>query len=265
MTIAIGVLASETELRPDHLVLLADTKGSFGNGFSMDRLHKLFAAPDVGLYCAAAGLMDRAAEFFKVIHLFLTDLQGPSGYGRLFQTVHGACDSYKRMRFKYDVLPKYAYLIPRLRDDFEESDLSPTLLKEWQGFDFGCQMIVSSFDVEGKPYLFVADGTGEVTNVTFPGFVAIGSGQDQAMFWLSYRNHNLEFSAKKAAYHAFEAKLMAESSPFVNDQLDLIIASKDKHHIATRANPKPDGIPVTVAELREMFLTYGPKETDDLK
>jgi hypothetical protein len=29
MTIGIGVLASETELRPDHLILMADTKDSF--------------------------------------------------------------------------------------------------------------------------------------------------------------------------------------------------------------------------------------------
>jgi len=209
MTIGIGVLASKTELRPDHVILLADTKGSFGDGFSMDRLHKVFAAPDIGLYCAAAGLMDRAAELFKVVSLFLTDLKGVVGYGRLFEAAHGACDSYKRIRFKYDILPKYAYLIPRLRDDFTESDLTPTLLAEWQKFDFGCQMIVSSFDTEGKPYLFVLDGNGQVVNCTFPGFAAIGSGQEQAMFWLSYRQHNLGFSVRRAAYHAFEAKLMA--------------------------------------------------------
>ena len=49
MTIAIGALASETDLKPDHLILMADTKGSFGDGFSMDRLHKLFADPEIGL------------------------------------------------------------------------------------------------------------------------------------------------------------------------------------------------------------------------
>lgn len=265
MTIAIGVLASETDLRPDHVILLADTKGSFGAGFSMDRLHKLFADPGIGLYCAAAGLMDRAAELFKTISLFLRELQGPVGYGRVFQAVHGACDTYKRMRFRYDVLPRYAYLIPRLRDDFEERDLSPTLLEEWQKFDFGCEMIVSSFDSEGKPYLFAADGSGGVQNLTFPGFAAIGSGAGQAMFWLSYRHHNLGFPLKRAAYHAFEAKLMAESSPFVNEELDVIIASYKSHYIVTRTNPKPDGVPFTVAELRELANQYGPKETDDLR
>ena len=264
MTIAIGALASETELRPDHVILMADTKGSFGDNFSMSRLHKLFAAPDIGLYCGAAGLMDRAAELFKVLDLFLRELKNTVGYGRLFEAVHGACDSYKRVRFKYDVLPKYAYLIPRLQDDFSESDLTPTLLKEWQEFDFGCQMIASSFDSEGKPYLFLLDGTGQVVNCTFPGFAAIGTGQEQAMFWLSYRHHNLGFSVQRAAYHAFEAKLMAESSPFVNEQIDMIIASHKKYYIVTRTNPEPEGVPVTVAKLRELAEKYGPKETEGL-
>lgn len=230
----------------------------------MGQLHKLFAAPSVGLYAVGADKMDRAAELFTAVSLFLKDLQGPTRYGRLFQAVHAASDTYKRMRFKYDVLPKYAHL-PTLPDTFNESDLTPNLLKEWQEFYFGCQMIVSSFDLEGKPYLFLIDGTGEVHNLTFPGFAAIGSGQKQAMFWLSYPNHNLGFSARRAAYHEFEAKLMAESSPFVNEQLDLVIANKDKHFIATRANPKPEGIPITVAERSELFLAYGPKETDGLK
>ena len=266
MTIGIGVLASESAtIRPDHLIVIADTQGSFGDEFSMNQLHKMFVAPELGLYAIAADLIDRAAELFKVVSLFMTDLQVVTGYGRLFQAVHGAADSYKRMRFKYDILPKYAYPPPLLPDDFSENSLGPTLLKEWQEFDFRCQMLVGSFDVEGKPYLFHIDGTGEVTNFTFPGFAAIGSGQSQAMFWLSYRQHNLGFPVKRAAYHAFEAKLMAESSPFVNDQIDLLIANKTKHWIITRNKPKPDGAPVTIAELREFHSIYGPRETDDLK
>jgi len=266
MTIGVGVLASESAaLRPDHLILMADTKGSFGDAFSMNQLHKLFIAPEFDLYATAADSMDRAAELFKVVSLFMRDLQGVTGYGRLFQAVHAAADTYKRMRFKYDLLPKYAYPPPVLPDDFDESVLGPSLLKEWQEFDFRCQMLVGSFDLEGKPYLFHIEGTGEVTNFTFPGFAAVGSGQNQAMFWLSYRHHNLGFPVKRAAYHAFEAKLMAESSPFVNEQIDLVIAKKEKHWVITRNDPEPESAPVTIAELRELFLAYGPKETDDLK
>src|SRR5260370_15542476 len=266
MTIGVGVLASESAtLRPDHLILMADTKGSFGDEFSMNHLHKMFIAPELGLYATAADFMDRAAELFKVVSLFMKDLPVVTGYGRLFQAVHGAADAYKRMRFKYDVLPKYAYLIPKLADDFSESDLTPTLLRKWRKFNFRCEMLVGSFDLEGKPYLFHIHGTGEVTNFTFPGFAAIGSGRKQAMFWLSYRHHNLGFPVKRSAYHAFEAKLMAESSPFVNEQIDLVIANKEKHWILTKSNPKPDETPLPIPYLRKLFSTYGPKETDDMK
>jgi len=264
MTIGIAVLAAEGSNPPDHVILLADTKGSFGDEFSMNQLHKLFIDPKLGLYTVAADQMDKAAELFKTIHLFMTDLIGPIGYGRLFQAVHGASDTYKRIRFKYDILPKYAHIPPSIPDDFNESHLTPTLLEEWRNYYFGCQMVVSSFDTEGKPYLFLIDGTGEVLNLTFPGFAAIGSGREQAMFWLSYRHHNLGLNVKRATFHAFEAKLMAESSPFVNEQIDLVIANKDKCWVATRTNPKPEGIPITVAELQELFGSYGPKETDDL-
>ena len=265
MTIGMGVLASETELRPDHVILMADTKGSFGNDFSTGVLHKLFADPILDLYAVAADHMDQAAELFKTIHLFLRELWAGKGYGGIFQAVHAASDVYKRVRFKYDVLPKYAHIPESIPDNFTDEQLGPALLEEWRNFYFGCQMIVSSFDLEGKAYLFTIDGTGEVINCTFPGFSAIGSGMNNALFWLSYRNHNLGAPIKRAAYHAFEAKIMAEKSPFVNEEIDMVIAKKGHHFILTKALPKPQGTPVTVAELREMFSVYGPKVTDDLK
>jgi hypothetical protein len=265
MTIGIGVLASESRIKPDHLILLADTQGSFGADFSMNHLHKVFVDPALDLYTVAAGKMDRAAELFKTLGVFFSDDKGLKGYGRLFTSVHAAADCYKRIRFKYDVLPLHAYPPQSIPDDFNEIHLSPSLLAEWQQFDFGCQMIVGAFDTEGKAMLFTVDGTGEVGNSMFPGFTAIGSGLNNAMFWLSYRHHNLGFPVRRATYHAFEAKLMAEQSPFVNTQIDLVIASKEKNFSVTRHNPRPDGVPITIEELREMFLIYGPKETDDLK
>jgi hypothetical protein len=35
--------------------------------------------------------------------------------------------------------------------------------------------------------------------------------------------------------------------------------------VKPRANPKPDGIPVPVAELWDLHSIYSPKATDDLK
>jgi hypothetical protein len=266
MTIGIGVLGSAGDtVRPDHLVLLSDTKGSFGDGFSMNHLHKMFIDPALGLYTIAAGKMDRAAELFKTLASFYSDENHLKGYGKLFTSVHAASDCYKRVRFKYDVLPRFAHHPQSLRDDFNDSNLTPELLAEWREFDFGCQMIAGGFDPIGTAMLFTIEGNGQVYNSMFPGFTAIGSGLSNAMFWLSYRQHNLGLSVKRAAYHAFEAKLMAESSPFVNNQIDIVIANKDKHFLLSRTNPNPEGAPVTMTGLRKLLRKYGVRETEGLK
>jgi hypothetical protein len=153
-----------------------------------------------------------------------------------------------------------------LPEPFNETHLSPALLKEWQDFDYGCQMIVAGFNADRQAYLFLMDGGRSVENLSFPGFAAIGSGSENAMFWLSYRNHHLGKSPKHSAYHAFEAKTMAESSPFVNQNLDLLIANKETHWLLSnlKAAPVPVGSPTTVEELTEMFKEYGPHSTDGL-
>ena len=62
MTIGIGVLASEGDgLKPNRLILLADTKGSFGDSYSMNRLHKVFLWPDKRLYAVGADQIDKAS------------------------------------------------------------------------------------------------------------------------------------------------------------------------------------------------------------
>jgi 20S proteasome alpha/beta subunit len=148
---------------------------------------------------------------------------------------------------------------------FTDADLSPELLDGWRTYDFGCQMLVGAFNLKGQAYLLRVDGNGKVMNVTYPGFGAIGSGSSNAVFWLSYRNHNLSFSVRRSAYHAFEAKIMAESSAFVNEKLDMVMANRDQSFIVTDTEPAPPGAPVSLIELREMFSVYGPKTTDDLK
>jgi hypothetical protein len=68
MTIGINVLANVGEdNKPNQLILLADTKGSFGDSYSMNRLHKLLIAPDKRLYAVGAGQMDKASELFEII------------------------------------------------------------------------------------------------------------------------------------------------------------------------------------------------------
>jgi hypothetical protein len=270
MTIGIGALASEGEgLKPNRLVLIADTKGSFGDEYSMNRLHKVFVAPNIRVYAVAAGKIDRAAELFQVIMDMGKIIHGGTErYGSTMETIGAAADLYKRVRFKLEVLPSFARIPQSLPDMFTDADLTPALLESWRMYDFGCQMLVGTFNKEGQAFLVYMGGTGEVENFTFPGFAAIGSGQDSAMFWLSYRNHNLGFSVLRSAYHAFEAKIMAESSPHVNERLDMLIASGDKWSLISDSFPSKGNAgdpPITIQVLREMFSLYGPKRTDEVK
>lgn len=270
MTIGIGVMASEGPgLKPNRLILVADTKGSFGDDYSMNRLHKIFIAPDLRVYAVGADKIDRAAELFQVImDLSKVIHGGTERYGSIRETVGAAADLYKRVRFKLEVLPLFARIPQSLPDMFKDTDLTPGLLEAWRKFDFRCQMIVGAFNREGQTFLFYIDGTGEIENFTFPGFAAIGSGLSNAMFWLSYRNHDLGFNIRRSAYHAFEAKIMAESSPHVNDRLDLLIANGDNWCLSSDNFPAKGNVPkelITIQELRDMFLIYGPKSTDDVK
>lgn len=266
MTIGIGVLASEGEgMKPNQLVLIADTQGSFGEVYSMNRLHKIFLAPEIRAYAVGADQMDRAAELFEVIKDMSKVIEGGTErYGSTLETIGAAADLYKRVRFKLDVLPRFARIPQSLPDMFTDTDLTPSLLEEWRKYDFGCQMLVGAFNKNGQAVLVSIDGTGEIENLTFPGFAAVGSGFHNAMFWLSYRNHNLGFPVRRAAYHAYEAKIMAESSAYVNEKLDILLASAQKWAFVSDSTPTKGEPPITISELREMFLKYGPKETESL-
>jgi hypothetical protein len=87
MTIGIGVLASsETATsRPNHLILIADTKGSFGEAYSMNRLHKLFVCPERRLFAVGADQIDRASELFEVIKDVSTVIHGGDQPELLYQ------------------------------------------------------------------------------------------------------------------------------------------------------------------------------------
>ena len=85
------------------------------------------------------------------------------------------------------------------------------------------------------------------------------------MFWMSYRKHKLGVSVKRAAYHAYEAKLMAEKSAHVNERVEIIIANVDKSwNFSHDRLPAGDDCPVSLKELEKMYVRYGPQSTADL-
>src|SRR5664279_2578762 len=70
--------------------------------------------------------------------------------------------------------------------------------------------------------------------------------------------HYLLWSPESSRYPS-EAKIMAESSPYVNDKLDILVAQQGGHYYSIGDFSPPVETPMTIAALREMFMEYGPR------
>jgi hypothetical protein len=271
MTIGIGVLATDPSLnsaRPNRIVLMADTMGSFGDIYSHPRLHKMFVSDGIGLYATAADRIDRAAELFDMIEQPLSLMPAHQRtYGEILKTIAVNCFLYKKERFTLDELPKFR-LAPH---DFDpKTALTPALdakLSEaWRDYYIGCDMLIGAFDPDGRAHLFYVNGQdGTVDNLSFPGFGAIGV-PDNAMFWLSNRRQVMGMGLKRSAYHAYEAKLMAEKSAHVNDHIDMLIAGKGEKSwfVSTHRPELGVGSPVSLPDLKRWHEEYGPRNTEGL-
>jgi hypothetical protein len=243
--------------------------GSFGDASSHSRLHKLFRFPDVGFYAAACGRIDRAAELTQLIYQNLRTLDSSARtYGACHQRIALSCFIYKRDRFMLEELPK-AGIAPSLEELVRvvTPGVDSALLERWQGYNFGCDLIVGFFDTRGRAHLFCSDATDlTLQNCSYPGFAAVGSGADNAMFWLSYRQHTQGMGMRRSAYHAYEAKLMAEKSAHVNEHVEVLLASAtERWYISTHRKGSDESAPVTLAELADLYEQYGPRSTLDIE
>jgi hypothetical protein len=275
MTIGIGVLATgdegrKTEIIPDHAILISDTMGSFGDEYSHPRLHKRFDLPDEGLFIVAADQIDKAAEVVPMIKAVVAAVPPQErSYGRLLASVGNACFMYKADRFKMEIMPKHR--IPP--DSFSPFDgpkeLNDLLGAEWQKFELEFQLLIAAFDRLGQAHLIFVDGReGTAQGRTLPGFCAIGSGAGNAMFWLAHRGHTLGMKPLRALYHAYEAKVMADDAPNVNEHVDILVARADaswsfsSHFNEEEVKALVSEIPTV--SLGMMFEKFGPRSTDEL-
>jgi hypothetical protein len=275
MTIGVGVLATEPEARArnlisDHVVLVADTMGSFDDSYSHPRLHKIFTYPDNKFYATAADQIDKAAELVVCIDKTLGNVPPDMrDYGNILYAITLATFIYKKERFRLEAYPDKR--IPPDQID-PRSIVNPTLYnelqEEWRAFQLDCDLLVGAFDKVGRAYLFIITGDdARVRNVSYPGFAAIGI-IESAMFWLSKREHTMGMTLRRATYHAYEAKLMAEKSAHVNEQVDMLIANRDHYWFMTthpmRGTKLAHGCPVSLKQLGGWFKKYGPRDTSGL-
>jgi hypothetical protein len=232
MTIGIGVLGAENR-KPDHVVLVSDTMGSYEDAYSTSELHKGYHFPDVDLYAVAAGSIDRASEFMAALHEGFKRLSADRTYGDAVRMAIQCFHGYKLSRFSMEIGPRLMFTYDQW---FQVMDpkFRTHILQEWTGFDVGFDLIIGTFALNigshGQAFLLGVYGQeGKVEPANFPGVCAIGTGAENATFWLSYRKHKLGCSVRRAAYHAYEAKVMAEKSAHVNERVEMLIAKAGKH------------------------------------
>ena len=270
MTIGIGALATGVKYKPDTLVLSSDTLGSYGDAYSTSELHKMYVLPKERLYIVACDEIDRASELVAMIQKNVEMLRHRN-HGPIYDALHRAVYSYYNQRATYEVFPKFMLTPEQFRTERIEDALRDQIISEWMSFYFGCQLIVGTFADSGQALLYMIDGSANrrddkspstvefVKSVNFPGFAAVGSGAGNAQFWLGYRDYTLSCSPKRAVYHAYEARLMAEKSAHVNDNVELLIATKDEHFHLTRQRPQSGEW--SLGGLSEQFKKYGPQST----
>ncbi len=267
------MLATGSTFKPDTVILAADTLGSFGDTHSTPELHKLFVFPEDRFFAVAADNIDGASELVPMMQRNLRALPRRE-HGGIYDALHHAVRNYYNQRATYEVLPKFMLTY----EDWASGKLDPTLranvIEEWQHFYFGTQLIVGTFSDTGQALLYFVrgyalkekpDGSTSVefvNSVSIPGFAVIGTGAANAEFWLGYRRHTLGLSPKRAAYHAYEAKLMAESSAHVNEVTDMVIATKSQCHHLTKQ--KPTSADWSLEEFAELYKSYGPQSTQPL-
>ena len=286
MTIGIGVLCctkpknqkfrpgEDEGVRPDTLIMLADTMGSTDYD-STDDLYKMYISPDVKLYGTGAGNMEMCSEIFAYLEQQLRKATEPRTHGTMLTLINQAVHGHRSQHFQIDVLQSTHLPLIRFANETAEQ-LTPQwkheqIERDWREYDTGASLLIGSFDDNGQALLYfvgrIFDSNGDVSPrlvhpCFFPGYRCVGIGSRNANFWLTYRGQTLGLSPKQSVYHAYEAKVMAANAPTVNDRTEVLIVSKDqKPFYFSEKLHAPKDSPVSLAELETMFLKYGPQDT----
>jgi 20S proteasome alpha/beta subunit len=273
MTIGLGVLATGEVAKPDTVILAADTQGSFGGWASTNALHKIFCQPKEQLYIAAADDIGKAAELVAMIQKNVSALSVKE-HGPIQHALITAVRDYHMQRAAYEVLPKFMLSPLDLKTATINDEFRERVENEVAAFYIGCELLVGTFSDSGQAFLYQISGRPQVIHddgsmtieyvhhSVIDGFAAIGSGSHNALFWLAFRNHSGSCSPERAAYHAYEARLMAETSAFVNDQIEMVVATREGYVRLTKDKPKSRQW--SLHKLAAMYKKYGPQPTEPL-
>lgn len=212
MTVCIGLVCGNGK----HILLAADTRGSYGNVTSNDEMAKLFDLP-AGYFGAISGIGGYCEDIISELYHRMKNI--PDAEIAPEQARECIRESYWQV---YLELAKEALLSgPKITIDqyWHDRKLVPKVRKEakdtLRSIDVKGSLIVAGF-YKGSPVQFVAgpdpnDPTALVvsTEIT-PGNAVIGSGSTAALNWLNYRRQNIHFGLAHSLLHLTEAKQFAE-------------------------------------------------------
>jgi hypothetical protein len=265
MTIGIGVLCStegSTGKKSDALALISDTMGSTETDSTI--LGKMFIEAERNLYAVCAGNAVTAAEIFHTISSALGTLT-VRHHGSIWRTLSESVNGVRSEKFLWDVIHTQHIvgnsIVGRL-----VADDPANILASWRTYDVGAQLLVGTFDDEGQAllyYLGAYEGRAGLVHLeAFPGHCCIGAGFTNASAWLNHRGQRLDFGVKRSLYHAFEASRMAASAPSVNEDVEILIATKDAHGYFSPRRSEPGPFDISIPELEKMYRKHGPQSTE---
>jgi hypothetical protein len=225
--------------------------------------------PEVGMYAVAAGEIDKAGELLSALEKGLGIIpKAERSHGEITRAAAAVCYGYKRGKFTTHEFPKLRLAPKELDPTTVTPHLNAIVQERWEQFSIGCDLIIAVFCNTKSPTLLRVSGVEhEIENVVIPGFAAIGIGEDNARFWLSRRQHQFGYPPLRAAYHAYEAKIMSEASAHVNKHLDIIVATNEEHWFCTthttvpRYKVHPE---INIENLKRLWKKYGYRDTSNL-
>lgn len=270
MTIGIGVLCSTKPRphapRPDAIVMLSDTMGSTETD-STDQLHKMLVDKDRLIFAVCADRLERCGDLWPTL-LKEVDALPVRNHGGYLEAFNKATMLHRAQHFKYDVLYSRYAMNDQLM--FGDAGSAGRIQQEWARYDSRVAMIVAAFDAAGQALQYVIlspgdDGGSWVQPVAYPGYTSIGSGCYNANFWLNYRHQHLSLSIRQSIYHAYEASRMAATAPTVNDELEIMVATKEGFMHTCTTFPEPPNFPLSFDTLSALFRERGPQGTSDLE
>jgi hypothetical protein len=237
---------------------------------STDDLHKMFIEEDIRLYAVCANRVERCADLWPGICREFRGL--PTRSHGAFQAALNRCVlAHRSQHFQYDIVGPRHMITPGQIPP-EEHD---RIMEEFQAYDAGAELLVGTFDDDGQAFLYhvgmISNSYGLVQLFEFPGYYAIGTGSYNAVTWLNHRRQVLGYSVRQSSYHAYEAKKMAERSPTVNDDIEMVIATPNgsfqlmrDREVVARGKENAERCPISLQELDQLYEKYRAPKTDDL-